>query len=42
LHEEFILNGHLDSVRGTHFINTLSIAVTISDDCTAKLWDLKL
>lgn len=42
LASKFQLKGHLDSVRGTHFVDAMSVAVTISDDCTIKLWDLKI
>ena len=42
LKDKFKLDGHLDCVRGTHFIDSMSVMVSISDDCTIKLWDLKI
>lgn len=42
LTEKFTLDGHLDSVRGVHFINNMSVLVSVSDDCTIKLWDVKM
>jgi WD40 repeat protein len=31
----------LDTVRDGQFIPELDLAVTVSEDCTVKLWDLK-
>lgn len=40
LRHEF--NVHLDSVRGVQFIGSLDCMASVSEDCTVKLWDLKL
>jgi len=42
LKQKFKLDGHLDSVWGIHFISSISTLVSVSDDCTVKLWDLKM
>lgn len=40
--EKFQFRGHLDSVRGVHFVGQENIMASISEDCTVKLWDLSL
>ena len=35
-------NVHLDSVRGVQFIGSLDCMASVSEDCTVKLWDVKL
>ena len=35
-------NVHLDSVRGIQFIGSLDWMASVSEDCTVKLWDVKL
>jgi WD40 repeat protein len=35
-------NVHLDSVRGVRFIRSLDCMASVSEDCTVKLWDVKL
>lgn len=35
-------NIHLDSVRGVQFIGSLDCMASVSEDCTVKLWDVKL
>lgn len=35
------LKTHLDTVRDGAFLPNLDQAVTVSEDCTIKLWDLK-
>lgn len=40
LRHEF--NVHLDSVRGVEFIDSLDCMASVSEDCTVKLWDVKL
>jgi WD40 repeat protein len=35
-------NVHLDSVRGVQFIESLDCMASVSEDCTVKLWDVKL
>eukprot|EP00344_Euplotes_crassus_P010924 CAMPEP_0197011160 /NCGR_PEP_ID=MMETSP1380-20130617/57389_1 /TAXON_ID=5936 /ORGANISM="Euplotes crassus, Strain CT5" /LENGTH=336 /DNA_ID=CAMNT_0042433641 /DNA_START=1 /DNA_END=1011 /DNA_ORIENTATION=- len=35
-------NVHLDSVRGVQFVGSLDCMASVSEDCTVKLWDVKL
>jgi len=32
---------HMDVVRGIHFVSEIESLVTVSEDCTVKLWSLK-
>ena len=38
---KFQLKSHLDSVRGLLFVQNIDTMVSISEDCTVKLWSLK-
>jgi WD40 repeat protein len=35
-------NVHLDNVRDVQFIGSLDCMASVSEDCTVKLWDVKL
>ena len=35
------LRSHMDIVRGLHFVPDIDSLVTVSEDCTVKLWSLK-
>lgn len=39
--DTFKLKNHMDTVRDGAFLTNLDQAVTVSEDCTIKLWDLR-
>lgn len=42
LASKYTLRGHLDAIRDCLFLDNQDIAVTVSEDWTIRLWDLKL
>jgi len=38
---KYQLRSHMDSVRGLRFVEAIDSLVSVSEDCTVKLWSIK-